>query len=78
MSVIPLAIYLCELALLAIILWFVIEAIHMPMPWSRVCQILIVLIAVFAAINAVLGAAPAHSDGLLPLHPLSPSNPSRF
>jgi hypothetical protein len=26
MSVIPLAIYLCELALLAIILWFVIEA----------------------------------------------------
>jgi hypothetical protein len=36
------------------------------------------LIAVFAAINAVLGAAPARSDGLLPLHPLSPSNPSRF
>ncbi len=57
MNVIPLAIYLCELALLAIILYFVVALL--PMGYMvKVCQVLIILIAIFAAIGAVLAGQP--------------------
>lgn len=59
MDVIHLAIYLAELALAGIILFYVVAMLTMPANMIRVCQGLIVLIFVFAAIGAVLGGAPS-------------------
>jgi hypothetical protein len=56
MSVIPIIIYAAELALAAIILYYVVELLAMPGNMKRVCQLLIVLIAVLAVLQlAVAG-----------------------
>ena len=56
MEIISLTIYLAELALVGIILWFVVEWLP-PMPdrVKRACQLLIVLIFALAAIRAIVG-----------------------
>jgi hypothetical protein len=57
MSVIPIIIYAAELALAAIILYYVVELLAMPGNMKRVCQLLIVLIAILAVLQlAVAGA----------------------
>jgi hypothetical protein len=58
MSIIPLIIYAAELAVAVIILYYVIEMISMPGNMKRVCQLLIVLIAVLSVLQmAVAGTA---------------------
>src|SRR5450830_1299644 len=57
MNVIPLIIYASELALAAIILFYVIEMLTMPANMKRVCQGLIVLIAILSVIGVRLGSA---------------------
>jgi len=69
-------IYASELAIAAIILFYVIEMLTMPANMKRVCQGLIVLIAVLSVIGTLLGAAPPPHVG--PLSPNSPSIPASF
>lgn len=57
MSVLAVAIHLCELALAAIILWHVPPLLGMSPNLTRVCQILIVVIFLFAGIQDVLAAS---------------------
>lgn len=58
MDVLSLALFLSELALVGLVLYFVIAAIPMP-DWARmVCQALLVLIFVLAAVQAVIGSGP--------------------
>ena len=76
MNVIPLIIYAAELALAAIILFYVIEMLTIPVNMKRVCQGLIVLIAILSVIGALLGAAPPPASHGGPIAPNSPSNPS--
>ncbi|MGZ5810279.1 MAG: hypothetical protein ACXWKA_11535 [Xanthobacteraceae bacterium] len=75
MNVIAVIIYASELALAAIILFYVVEMLAMPANMKRVCQGLIILIAILSVIGVLLGSAPppAHVG---PLAPNSPSNPS--
>jgi hypothetical protein len=75
MSIIPLIIYAAELALAAIILYYVVELLPMPGNLKRVCQGLIVLIAILSVLGAVMGS-PARSGALIPPNPSSPLNPS--
>jgi hypothetical protein len=58
MSVIAFAIEVSKLAIMAIILWFVCEVLGMPAIPKRVCQMLIVLIAILATLQMVLADAP--------------------
>jgi hypothetical protein len=74
MNVIPLIIYAAELALAAII--YVVEMLTMPANMKRVCQGLIVLIAILSVIGVLLGSAPPPASHVGPLAPNSPSNPS--
>ena len=76
MNVIPLIIYASELALAAIILFYVVEMLTMPVNMKRVCQGLIVLIAILSVIGVLLGSAPPPASHVGPLSPNSPSNPS--
>jgi hypothetical protein len=76
MTLIPLIIYAAELALAAIILFYVVEMLSMPANMKRVCQGLIVLIAILSVIGAVLGSAPPSASRVGPISPNSPSNPS--
>jgi hypothetical protein len=76
MTLIPLIIYAAELALAAIILFYVVEMLSMPANMKRVCQGLIVLIAILSVIGAVLGSAPPPASHIGPISPNSPSNPS--
>jgi hypothetical protein len=76
MNLIPLIIYAAELALAAIILFYVVEMLPMPANMKRACQGLIVLIAILSAIGALLGSAPPPASHIGPLAPNSPSNPS--
>jgi hypothetical protein len=57
MSVIAFAIEASKLAIMAIILWFVCEFLPMPLSPKRICQALIVLIAILGAIQMVLADA---------------------
>ncbi len=57
MSVIAFAIEASKLAIMAIILWYVCEVLPMPATPKRVCQVLIVLIAILATIQMVLADA---------------------
>ncbi len=74
MNAIPLIIYASELALAAIILFYVVEMLTMPGNMKRVCQGLIVLIAILSVTGELLGSAPPARVG--PIVPNSPSNPS--
>jgi len=76
MNVISVIIYAAELALAAIILFYVIEMLTMPANMKRVCQGLIVLIAILSVIGVLLGPAPPPASHVGPLAPNSPSNPS--
>jgi hypothetical protein len=76
MNLIPLIIYAAELALAAIILFYVVDMLTMPANMKRVCQGLIVLIAVLSVIGALLGSAPPPASHVGPISPSSPSNPS--
>jgi len=76
MNVIPLIIYAAELAVAAIILFYVVEMLTMPGNMKRVCQGLIVLIAILSVIGLLLGAAPPPASHVGPIAPNSPSNPS--
>uniref|UniRef100_UPI0013DCC590 hypothetical protein n=1 Tax=Stenotrophomonas maltophilia TaxID=40324 RepID=UPI0013DCC590 len=70
MNVIPLIIYAAELAVAAIILFYVVDMLTMPANMKRVCQALIILIAVLSVLGAMLGAAPAAGARIGPLSPL--------
>jgi len=71
-NVLSLLIYAAEWGLAGIILYFVIEMIAMP-PWAkRVCQALLILIAVLAVIGALLGQ-PTPVSRLSPIPPGPPS-----
>ena len=76
MNVIPVIIYAAELALAAIILFYVVEMLLMPTNMKRVCQGLIVLIAILSVIGVLLGSAPPPASHVGPIAPNSPSNPS--
>jgi len=76
MNEIPLIIYAAELALAAIILFYVVEMLTMPANMKRVCQGLIILIAILSVIGVLLGSAPPPASQVGPRAPNSPSNPS--
>jgi hypothetical protein len=76
MNVIPLIIYASELALAAIILFYVVEMLAIPSNMKRVCQGLIILIAILSVIGVLLGSAPPPGSHVGPIAPNSPSNPS--
>jgi hypothetical protein len=75
MNVNPLIIYSAELALAAIILFYVVEMLTMPNNMKRVCQGLIILIAILSVVGQLLGSAPPPASHIGPLAPNSPSNP---
>jgi len=76
MNIIPLIIYAAELALAAIILFYVIEMLTIPANMKRVCQALIILIAVLSVVGLLLGSEPPPASHVGPLFPNSPTNPS--
>jgi hypothetical protein len=76
MNVISVIIYAAELALAAIILFYVVEMLAMPGNMKRVCQGLIILIAILSVIGVLLGSAPPPASHVGPLAPNTPSNPS--
>jgi hypothetical protein len=76
MNVISVIIYAAELAVAAIILFYVVELLTMPGNMKRVCQGLIILIAILSVIGVLLGSAPPPASHVGPLAPNSPSNPS--
>ncbi len=76
MNVIPVIIYAAELAVAAIILFYVVEMLAMPANMKRVCQGLIILIAILSVIGMLLGSAPPPASRVGPLAPNSPNNPS--
>ena len=76
MNIIPTIVYASELALAAIILFYVIEMLTIPANMKRVCQALIVLIAVLSSIGMLLGAERPMASHVGPLFPSSPANPS--
>ena len=76
MNVISVIIYAAELAVAAIILSYVVEMLTMPVNMKRVCQGLIVLIAILSVIGVLLGSAPPPASHVGPIAPNSPSNPS--
>jgi hypothetical protein len=76
MEIISLTIYLAELALAGIILWFVIEWLPpMPERVKRACQLLIVLIFALAAIRAIVNGVES-SPRIGPIAPLGPGTPN--
>jgi len=76
MNVISIIIYAAELAVAAIILFYVVDMLTMPANMKRVCQGLILLIAILSVIGVLLGFAPPQAAHIGPLVPNSPSNPS--
>jgi hypothetical protein len=76
MNVIPLIFYAAELAIAAIILFYVVELLTMPANIKRVCQGLIVLVAILSVIGVLVGSAPSPTSHVGPIAPNSPSNPS--
>ena len=76
MNVIPVIIYAAELAVAAIILFYIVEMLTMSANMKRVCQGLIVLIAILSVIGVLLGSAPPPASHVGLIAPNSPSNPS--
>jgi hypothetical protein len=75
MSVIPMIIYVAELALAAIILFYVVELLPIPVNMKRVCQALIILIVVLSALGMLVGS-PVRTGLLTPPNPSAQFNPS--
>lgn len=59
MNIIPFAIEVAKLAILAIILWYVVEFIAMPHAPKIICQLLIVLICILVSIQMVTAGSPS-------------------
>ena len=76
MNVIPVITYAAELAVTAIILFYVVEMLTMPANMKRVCQGLIILIAILSVVGVLLGSAPPPTSHVGPLAPNSQNNPS--
>jgi hypothetical protein len=76
MNLIPVIIYAAELALASIILFYVVEMLTIPANMKRVCQALIILIAVLSGLGMLLGSEPPLASRVGPLFPNSPTNPS--
>jgi hypothetical protein len=76
MKIISVIIYAAELALAAIILFYVIEMLTMPANMKRVCQALIVLIAALSVIGLLLGSEPPPASHVGPISANSERNPS--
>jgi len=76
MNVISVIIYAAELAVAAIILFYVVEMLTIPANMKRVCQGLIVLIAILSVVGQLLGTPPPPASHVGPIAPNSPSNPS--
>ena len=77
MDVIAIATYVAELALTAIILWYVIEWLPpMPERVKRLCQLLVALIFILAAIGAVVNGARTSTTTLGPARTLGPGTPN--
>jgi hypothetical protein len=76
MNIIPVIIYAAELALASIILFYVIEMLTIPANMKRVCQALIILIAMLSVIGLLLGSEPARAAHIGPISPNSLTNPS--
>lgn len=75
MGIIPVIIYAAELALAAIILFYVVELLPIPTNMKRVCKALIVSIAGLSVLGMLLGS-PVRTGSLLPPNPSTPFNPS--
>ncbi len=75
MNVIGVLIYAAELALAAIILFYVVEMLSMPGNMKRVCQALIILIAILSVIGGIIGSVPPRTASIGPIAPPSPTNP---
>ena len=72
MSFIPLVIYCAELAVVAIILWCVCDALPMSPNIRRIAQALIVLICILSGLRAVLASStPDYSSSRLTPGPSS-------
>jgi len=56
--------------------FYVVEMLTMPGNMKRVCQGLIVLIAILSVTGELLGSAPPPASHVGPIAPNSPSNPS--
>lgn len=70
MDVLSLSIYLAELALVGLVLYYVIAMITTMPPWAiQVCQVLLILIYILAATQAVIGSGPRRIPGLSPIPP---------
>ena len=76
MNVISVIIYAAELAVAAIILFYVVELLTMPANMKRVCQGLTVLIAILSMTGVLLGSGPTQTSHVGSLAPNLPSNPS--
>jgi hypothetical protein len=74
MDVISLLQWAAELAIAAIILYYVVELLPMPTNMKRVVQALIILVCVLAVLDKAIGR-PSGGTLLAP-RPLSPANPS--
>ena len=65
MNVISVIIYAAELAVAAIILFYVVEMLTMPANMKRVCQGLIVLIAIFDGSTMSVSHKTARADAFM-------------
>ena len=74
-NVIALAIYYAQLALVGIILFFVIGMIAMPENAKKICQALLVLIFLLAAIATAISESPppGAARSIIPIPPGPPS-----
>lgn len=63
MGILPIAIEVAKLAIMAIILWYVCEVLTMPPAPKMACQLLIVFVAVVASVQIAMTAPPIqHRD----------------
>lgn len=69
MEVLSLALYFAELGLVGIVLYFVIGMIAMPEWATRICQGLLILIFVLAAVHVLIGGGPRRIPPLSPIPP---------
>jgi len=66
MNFISAVIRIAELALTVIILFYVIVLLPMPENMKRVCQALLILIAILVALSMFISPVPANHDSPLP------------
>lgn len=74
LTVIALAIYAAEVAIVGTILYFVVAFIGMPANAARVVQLLIALVCILSVLLAAINDTPPRS--IVAPNPSTPSNPS--